>query len=328
MRRNDVVDDQQTRWVQTHEIVEENADVRAWELADSGGEVHMFGDDVQMGIMPYSMSDEMRIELVPADDEAYRFVAQALGRDRHFGYGYHYHRFKDAVPGFIRECAQTIMHSGVAQYEIVTERDRDTKQPLGFRFQWVTPHTIRRRRGRWVQDIGTKNAEETRRDRYIPVDIERIVTFPVVSPLTPRKLLAVNRTLAGVGTQLIPMFGLNPAEQPQGFDFGEFQINRSRASAAVTAQVGWNRRGQLGDDVTDYYYLYREIRFQRFLVSLRSSIIERVNTVLAKMLPRFGCSKASIVLSGFPGFHEIDNIAQNLERGTSLKAAFREIAKI
>lgn len=327
MRRSEVIDDQRTRWIQTHEVSEENADVRAWEVADLGGEVHMFGDDVQMGIMPYSMKGEMRIELLPPDDNASRLVAQALGRDRSFGYGYHYHRFEDAVPEFVRECAQTIMRSGFAQYEIVTERDRETKEALRFRFQWVTPHTIRRRRGNWVQDIGTKAAEELGCSRYVPVDISRIVSFPAIRPLTPRKLLSVSRTLAGVGTQLMPMFGLNPAEQPPGFNFEEFQRKRSRASAAATASVGWNGRGRLGEEITDYYYLHREIRFQRFLVQLRSSIIERVNRILAEMLPRFGCA-GSIVLTGFPGLHEIENIARNLEGGTSLKAAYDEILKI
>lgn len=327
MRRNDVFDDQQTRWVQTRSVLEENADVRAWELADLGGEVHMFGDDVQMGIMPYSMAEEMRIELEPPDKNANRIVAQALGRDRSFGYGRQHHRFEDAVPAFVRECAQTIMRSGLAQYEIVTERDQNTGEAIGFRFQWVTPHTILRRRGRWVQDIGTKTAAEIGSERYVLIEISRIVTFPVVPPLTERKLLAVNRTLADVGTQLFPEFGLNFAERPLEFDFGDFQRGRSRAAAAATAPVGWNLRGQIADEITDYYYLSREIRFQRFLVELRSSIIERVNSVLAKVLPRFGCA-GSIMLAGFPDLREIENIARSLERGTSLKAAFDEIAKI
>jgi hypothetical protein len=327
MRRNDVIDDQRTRWFQAYEVVDENADMRAWRLADQGGEVHMFADDVQMGIMPYSMTEAMRIDLQPADDKAHELVAQALGRERGFGYGYQYHRFEQAVPDFVRECSQTIIRSGQAQYELVTERNRDTKEPLGFRFQWVTPHTIRRRRGRWVQDIGTKGADEMRCDRYVPIDITRIVTLPVIPPLTPRKLLSLNRTLAGVGTQLMPFFGLNSPERPPGFDFGEFQLTRSRASAAATAPVGWNGRGRIGDQVTDYYYLYRELRFQRFLVELRASIIDRVNHVLAKLLPRFGC-RGSIVLSGFPGVHEIETIAGNLERGTSLKTAFHDVTKI
>jgi len=325
MHRNECVDDQRTRFVDTHAATEENAKLRAWKLADMGAEAHMFAEDVQMGIMPYSMSEEMRIELVPPHEDSYKLVAYALGRDRYFGY--RYHRFEQSIPEFVRECAQTIMRSGFAQYEIVTEYDRETKQPVEFRFQWVTPHTIRRRRGKWVQDIGTKAAEETGSSRYVPIVISRIVTFPVVPPLTPRKLLSVNRTLAGVGTQLMPMFGLDPAKQPPGFDFDEFQLKRNRASAVATAPVGWNGRGRLGEKITDYYYLYREIRFQRFLVQLRSSIIDRVNSVLAEMLPRFGRS-GSIVLAGFPGLHEIENIARNLQGGTSLKAAFKDIVKI
>lgn len=327
MRRNDVRDDQQTRWVQTHEVVEENAELRAWELADVGGEVYMFGEDVQLGIMPYTKTETMRIDLVPPSENAYQLVAQALGRDHSFGYGRNYHRFEDAIPKFVRECAQTIMHSGVAQYEIVTEFDDESGEATGFRFQWVTPHTIRRRRGRWVQDIGTTAAQELGCGRYVPVDITRIVSFPVVHPFKPRKLLSVLRTLAGVGTQLIPMFGLNPAEQPPGFDFSDFQLTRSQASAAATAPVGWNGRGRLGSEITDYYYLYRELRFQRFLVNLRSSIIDRVNDVLAKELPRFGCT-GSIVLSGFPGLHEIESIARDLERGTSLRTAFKAVSSI
>lgn len=321
------MDDQRTRWVETHAVANENEELRSWELAHMGGEVHMFGDDVQKGILPYSMKDGMRIELAPADQDGERLVGQALGRDRFFGNGYQYHRFAEAVPEFVRECAQTIMHSGTAQYEIVTERDRETEKPIGFRLQWVTPHTIQRRRGEWVQDIGTKAAEEFGLGRFVPVDISRIVTFPIIPPLTARKLLSLNRTLAGVGTQLIPVFGVNPAESPAGFDFEDFQLKRSRASAAATALIGWNARGRYAEEVTDYYYLHREIRFQRFLVQLRSSIIERVNGVLAKMLPRFGCS-GSIVLSGFPGLPEIDKIARNLELGTGLKAAFEDIVKI
>jgi hypothetical protein len=325
MHHDNIVDDQLTRWISRDDVVEENVELRTWRLADLGGEVHMFADDVQMGILPYSLKDGMRIELVPGDKQAYELVGQALGREHH--YGHRYYRFEDSIPAFIRECAQTIMQFGVAQYEIVTERTREGGKPTAFRFQWVTPHTIRKRRGRWVQDIGTKAAEEMGSERFQRVDISRIIDFPVVPPLTERRLLAINRSLAGVGTQLMPTFGLNPADQSMGFDFAAFQHTRTRVSAAATAPVGWNGRGRLGEQITDYYYLHREIRFQRFVVELRSSILARVNRVLQGTLPRFGC-QGSIRLAGFPGLPEIENIARNLERGTDLRTAFKEITRI
>jgi hypothetical protein len=279
----------------------------------------MFSDDVSLGIMPYSMEPGMAIDIHSGDDQVVALVTKALAKDS-------WGDLEDAVTKFIRQCASVVLAYGKAQYEIVIERSLESKTAVGFDLQWVTPHTIRRRFGRWVQDIGRRHAEERGWPRFTRIDIKRIITFELPGPLTTRKLLDLKRTLAGVGTALVPEGYLRGAGFPPGYDFNEFQRLRARAEATATSIVGWNSRGGLSDRLTDYYYLVREIRFQRFIVALRDAILDRLNIALSHILPQFGQS-GRIVLENFTTLADIDRLSAELKDGLDLREGFRRVAR-
>jgi len=316
---NETVDDQQTEWANSATLRDENALLRQWELSDEGAEAHMFTEDVHHGVIPYTRRDAIRVTLTPGDERAQDLVADALRRERSYR-----ERLDEAVIDFTRECTQTLMSFGKAQYEIVTERVTSSDEPAGFRLQWVMPYTIRRVRHRWVQDLGSKVAEQRRRDRFLPIDISRIVTFELPKPLTPRKFLRIKKELAGIGTSLIPEFGLDPASQPPGYDFTSFINQRDRALAAVTREIGWSGRGSIGKFMTEYYYIARDLRFRRFLLSLRETILEKLNAILKVQLPRFN-AQGQIAISGLLTNAEIEAFEQSLEQPSDLRVLARRI---
>jgi hypothetical protein len=318
-RMNETVDDQQTEWATSAVLLDENALLRKWELSDEGAEAHMFTEDVHHGVIPYARQDAMQITLTPEDERARDLVADALRRNRSYR-----DRLDEAVIDFIRECTQTLMSFGKAQYEIVTQRVIGSDDPVGFRLQWVMPYTICRKRRRWVQDLGSKVAEERRRDRFLPVDVSRIITFELPKPLTPRKFLRIKKELAQMGTSLIPEFGLDPASQPPGYDFASFIRQRERALAAVTRELGWNGRGSIGKHMTEYYYAARDLRFRRFLLSLREAILAKLNSVLKVQLRRFS-AQGQIAISGLLTNAEIETLETILEHPTDLRALARRI---
>src|ERR1044072_4967604 len=256
-RQNDAIDDRQTEWADSTSVGRENETIRDWDSVDQGAEAHMFAEDVELAVMPYS-HPEPRIEVSPEDDGAEGLVAAALSRERH-GYA----RLGEAVTGFIRECTQTLMSFGTAEYEIVTTYDKDSKQRRDFRFEWVMPYTIRKLHGKWVQDLGSVIAEDRHRERYLPIEREKVIAFELPAQLSTGALLALKKELSGIGTNLLPEFGFDPRQAPQGYDFATFAAQRVRAMAAVTRAIGWNGRGTLQQHITDYYYLVREIRFRK-----------------------------------------------------------------
>jgi len=319
MTDRDTVGEPQTRWLDVIEADEENDALRTWRTVDQGIQSYMFSDDVRLGIMPYSTEPGMAIGILPGDDEVVALVTKALAKDS-------WRDLEDVVTEFIRQCASGILAYGKAQYEIVIERSRESKTPVAFDLQWVTPHTIRRRFGRWVQDLGRRRAEERGWPRFTRIDIERIITFELPIPLTTRKLLDLKRTLAGVGTDLTPEGYLRGEGFPPGYDFNEFQRLRARAEATATSIVGWNSRGGLSERLTDYYYLVREIRFQRFIVALRDAILDRLNVALSQILPQFGHS-GRIVLENFTTLGDIDRLSADLEGGLDLREGFQRVAR-
>jgi hypothetical protein len=318
MTHRDTVREPQTRWLDVIEADEENDALRMWRTVDQGSQSYMFSDDIDLGIMPYSIAPGMAIDIHPADDEVVALVTKALAKDS-------WGDVEDAVTKFIRQCASGILAYGKSQYEVVIERSLQSK-PVAFDLQWVTPHTIQRRFGRWVQDIGRRRAEQRGWPRFTRIDIERIVTFELPSPLTTRKLLVLKRTLAGVGTDMVPEGYLRGEGFPPGYDFNEFQRLRTRAEATATSIVGWNGRGGLRDRLTDYYYLVREIRFQRFIVALRDAILDRLNLALSEVLPQFG-QTGRIVLENFTTVDDIDRLSADLEHGLDLREGFQRVAR-
>lgn len=318
-RLSETVDDHQTEWATSAALRDENPELREWEEADEGAEAHMFTEDVHHGVIPYTRQDKIEVALFPENAQAEELVADALRRKR----SYRKH-LDDAVVDFVRECTQTLMSFGKAQYEIVTERDAASNEPVGFRLQWVMPYTIRRARGRWVQDLGPAVDEQRNRNRFLPVDISRIVTFELPKSLTARKFLRIKKELAGIGVSLIPNFGLDPASLPAGYDFTLFVNQRERALAAVTREIGWNGRGSMGKYMTEYYYAARDIRFRRFLLSLRETILAKLNAVLAKQLQRFN-AQGELRIAGLLTSADIDALESSLQTPTDLRTLARRI---
>src|ERR1044071_7088314 len=114
-RMTETVDDQQTEWATSAIVRGENALLRQWELSDEGAEAHMFTEDVHHGVIPYTRQDAIQVTLIPEDENEQDLVAAALSRNRSYR-----ERLDEAVIDFVRECAQTLMSFGKAQYELVT----------------------------------------------------------------------------------------------------------------------------------------------------------------------------------------------------------------
>jgi hypothetical protein len=271
----------------------------------------MLIDDVVHHIVPSSSHNTaFRVTLEPADAKAEQLIAAALNRDD-------YHTdLASATRNFFSQCAQTVMAYGEATYELVYLSNPDDETVVEFQLASIQPLTVMRRRGQLVQYIPAEVARTRSGSQYIPLEADRIITFPL--PTSVQKgFSAMMEGLAFLSNHKIPDFVFQAGDDVSKqipFDLTAHVHLEKRVLAEAGKLIGWNARGHFREEALEFYDLHRVLVFERFKIELRTILLEKVNEAFTLAGQKMGFS-GQLRMSGLPALKEVEEARAHLSAG-------------
>lgn len=286
------------------------------------GDTHysrMLVEDAANGLVPYGDSSKFAITLEPENPELEYLIGEGLDRE-----GYR-PDLSDSVRNFLREATQTVLAFREATYEIVYFSDPETEKLVTFGLSFILPWTLKRQRDGWVQTVPPAYAERIKGQSqiHLPADVVLQLRLP---PTIERYFVPMMADLENLGRDMYPKFGMPVPGNPVrdiGFEFQEWKKWHSIAIAQATREAGWNARNSFPDEMTEFYFVQRFLRFERFKLEIRESLVSQLNEMLRTVGKRLSFS-AKITVSGLPDAAQIDQSMQELESGA---ASFGDVMK-
>jgi hypothetical protein len=279
----------------------------------------MLVEDASNGLVPYRDSSKFGITLEPENPELEYLIGEGLDRE-----GYR-RDLSDSVRNFLREAAQTVLSFREATYEIVYFSDPDTEKLVAFGLSFILSWTLKRQRDGWVQTVPPAYAKRINGQSqiYLPADSILQLRLP---PTIDRYFVSMMADLENLGRDMYPKFGVPVPGSPVrdiGFEFQEWRKWHNIAIAQATRDAGWNARNSFPEEMTEFYFVHRFLRFERFKMEIRESLVSQLNQMLRTVGDRIGFS-AKIVVSGLPDAAQIDRSMEILESGA---ASFGDVMK-
>lgn len=303
---------------------------RLSQLASVGQYAYMLWEDVHHRIIPYawlSHESEFRAEVYPRAPEVELLVLRAL--DPHYEYR---NDLTEAVAYFIRKTVSSLLLNTPVAYEIVmnlsdlseSESSDNSGPAAGPSFFLASvPEGSYYISGNYLcQRVPESVAEDRGVPTTIHIPLDKIVLFQL--PKSERK--QVDRALArlaevSVGRSLPKLAFPEDGEWNKAFDFRTYERSIALAVAHATRDIGWNARGLLDKHFTEYYQVWRQLRFEEFLIRIREAILEDLNVGLEKAGRLCGFS-AKLTLRGLPTRSDVQAARRAWQEGS---ASFQEI---
>lgn len=272
---------------------------------------HMLIEDVGQRVMPLGTRYTERtfsVELVPASERLEALLADAFepsGRDG----------LTDAACEFFRQTAELCMRYGRAIYEIVYLRD-DDGELVELEFAFVPPRSITVDGDRYLQRVPEELAQQWDTPTEIRGSVTdlMILTPPIEGETIYRTLLA----LAEVGRPQLPDFVERQmlGEEDVGYSATDEILTKDLALAEVSRHIGWDMRAMFSgrDTFLEYYTTVRRLRFERFLVNFRTTLVEQLNRHLLEIGKVVGAD-GHLVLQGLPREEDIAAAEEALRHG-------------
>jgi hypothetical protein len=269
--------------------------------------------DVSVHVMPIGGRSQSRkdfaVSIQPANDKLERLIAQGLteGGSSYGG------DLGGAVCDFVQRCASRLMRYGKAVFEIVFLRDRDNQEIVGCDLFEIDVRTLTFETKNIVQLVPEKWAAERKVPTVIELDKRRLAIFSL--PSGSPDLFAIKEALAQLGgAALVQMFEVAQGDNQLGYDTKEHIRAEHLAIAAATRSIGWSAGQNLYELFTEYYVLYRRLVFERFVITLRESILRTLNSALNTIAEECGAT-ARLHISGLPTVDDVTRALKELAAG-------------
>lgn len=271
-------------------------------------------------IMPFEFgrSADCRALVVGSDsDRAWPIIERGISQTNT-------RTLSDALEEFVDLTARKMIFAGSVTYEVTyfyvaeNQGERLTSRPVAFSLDIIDPSVYSTLNGMPIQYVPA-----TMRDsvvdpsglRYISLEKADLVTFQLGAQMaqsvasTVGFLKAVNND-NGSGSRFFD----GSRGTVNGYDFKEHQRRRAALFMNSTQVVGYNFRGLFEDQCLAPYSVWRQLRFLKFLVDLRDSILGQLDVALANIAKRIGFD-ARIETVGLVTRQDIDAAFGSLELG-------------
>jgi len=250
-------------------------------------------------------------------------IAQGLSSQPHS-------TFRHAASKFLKTCFNDLAWHGVSIHEVAYERERKgsgLEPPDGFQLFRVDPASTYRRwwgLGQLVQESSPIDRSEYDLPKYIPIQGDRFTTYQlpdsVESPLR-QAIEGLQGTASHEVLSSFPPWERSEVVQTGAYNLSEHDATRRAAIAAATKKVGWTGRGQFNQDVSGHYIMRRQLRFERYVATLRNALLGHFKEILSEVGRKIGFD-AKVNVENTPQPSDFDRLEQELENGTR---SFREI---
>jgi hypothetical protein len=274
----------------------------------------MLIEDVSNGAMPYSGSKwSVNARLDPSESEIEELVEEAISRND-------YRRnFYEVIAEFAQECAAWMMTYGKAVYEIAYMYEDDNK-PVAFTLFSVIPNSIKAEKGKLKQYVpGSVVRESELPSDVIELTPENFITFELPPYMRSEYTPMMDALYAQGSLTSMPDFVLSSMKgeiHPVPYDLKKFSRDQKMAVAEATKLIGWNARQAPNDEFkTEYYDLHRFLRFERFKLEVRNSILLTLNQAIARAGKKLGF-ECQIKVEGLPTLTDVQDAHKALAQGS------------
>jgi hypothetical protein len=186
-----------------------------------------------------------------------------------------------SVSSFVQLVAQDfVLHGGIL-FEARGEWDRSIAPPKleNAALVMIPRGSVVRLGGIVLQVVPSGIKNESSKGHIIRLDQTRLVHFKPPRRLQP----ALARIRAG-----LPVIGesenkwmMGMAQRKVSEIFKDVNLAYCIQRAQITAPIGWNARGRFRDYIADFHWTVRELRWQRFCIEIRDSILKTIGDVFA-----------------------------------------------
>tara|TARA_A100000164_G_C21592403_1_gene623521 strand:- start:8 stop:691 length:684 start_codon:yes stop_codon:yes gene_type:complete len=220
------------------------------------------------------------------------------------------------------------MHEGQAIYEIVHYTDENTPDASFSKLEHVPNRNIKFLLGQPFQILPKLEDFEGKEPRFKRITKEKLVLFRMPRPYRAGHK-AIQLQLDGVGKDGVQNLHIKAMEEANrktknalnhkinvmdGYKFSDLAV------LSATNSIGWNARDVPSKHLQEYFSLVRLLRFERFKLRLRSSILNTINDNLTNLISDQAYD-GKIEFHGLPTEEDIQQAEKDLKEGNkSFKA--------
>ena len=311
-RRSNVVHDQKLVWFP----VDEDENLLSREEPYAGLEsvyLDTLPRDISVHVMPIGGTSRARKDFavgIEPDDKAFEKIIAGGLEQR----GSYHTALARAVCNFFQQTASQMMHDEGAAYEIVSLRDKDSDEAIGFDLFGINFRSLEFRGNTVIQTVPNDWAIEHQLPTRIEVEREKTVIFSL-----PPEFHDLNKTKDSLrrfgGAAIAQMYETSQANKNLGYDAKAHIRAENLALAAATRSIGWSAGQNLYNLFTEYYVLYRRLIFERSIISVRENILRTLNDALQRVARKFK-KIVTLRIAGLPTREDANRAIRELASGS------------
>jgi hypothetical protein len=290
--------------------------VRFWHVPtfqDRSATLHMFTQDIHAMVMPPKGGSQREIEIgISGSEKGKARVLLLLASIAHHE---RYHE-DEAISDVVQTIANYLATFGEVVFEIVRDENREALALSAF-----TPDSVRNAAVGWVQWIPPRERQHMEEpERFL--FFRRTEVFAVSLPRSLGGRAAHRRTLKKLARfeSIGPKFlqaDIEKGKWQAGVEIGDYHRKKRSFDYILTNRWGWNGRDASLQYVTEFYQIWRWLRFQNALAILREHVVQQLNLFfLAENI------EARITLAGIPTQNDMSSCKSRLLKG---KMGFKDV---
>jgi hypothetical protein len=312
-KRFDLVWDGKVKsWARPHEAGPPGGDLNLWMCAeDLGTEIwaHFRRVEKQNG-----GNDHEPVTLANCSEELSAVLIDALPYT-HYGT-----TLPDVVVAFAQVVAQEFMLSGSISFEICGGwKQATTRELVQARLVSIPRGSIIGMKPFLFQVIPNDVLDEPS-PNFIRLDPSRIVTF--------RPPNRWRRPISAVRNGFLLLGESERAWMHQGIEgkfsetFKDVRREYNAQFARLSATIGWNFRGRIRDETSDFHWALRELQWKRVCIEIRDEILTTLRAAF-RMIGHFRDEQPDLTWAALPTTDQVDDSLRRLTEG----ARFDEVLK-
>jgi len=272
----------------------------------------MFIQDVKLRIMPIGgrvSKKEFNVSLDPPDPKMQKIIESAISPEE-----YH-HDLAEIICAFVADCAVNLLIYEAETYEIVYLSEPKSGQIIGFELVQINPFTLVQRGTSLSQFLPDEHTNKLSERRCIELQPERILTFKLPVNIQGKldQVMESMRTLSLTSPDFF-MEELAAGFKKTPYDVTAHNHLRHVALAKITKDFGWNARNSFEKEASEYYLIYRHLKFEKFRIELRNSILDTLNAGLELVGKQLGFN-TKILVNGLPTLDDVQSANDHLIKG-------------
>jgi hypothetical protein len=214
---------------------------------------------------------------------------------------------------FVRMVATELVHCGKIDFEICLGREvnKPGSKPRAAMLRYV-PRDSLIKIGRECFQVIPEQKEISQRQKVVSVSNERVCRF--LPPIGRRAALAGARaSLPRIGESQ-HRWMLERMSRRGGEDFGEGNRSYKIATARAARSFGWNGRGLFSDEIADFHWAIRELRWRRFGIEVRDQILLDLGECFRRIGKAFG-ENPRLTVKNLPTLQQVEEAQTKLMAG-------------